>query len=496
MDEDNGYAKNPGNLDDMPHEAKDTIHNELNSLLHLQRGMTFKLEKINGRLIHTFVAGELVRSMGYSCEQVIGKTIEEFLPPEYTTQKNHYYEKAWAGEEISYEGYMNGIHYLASLKPIVHNGSVTEVIATCVDITEQKKTEEELRKTKELLESIINHTADAIGVFDLQGRIIQANPAFEVMYGWDREEILGETLPIIPPFKTEETKRIMEEVKAGNVIKGFETIRQKKDGSFIEISASYSPVRDIQGEIIGVSFTARDVTEHNRTAELLRKSDRLSIIGQLAASVAHEIRNPLTALKGFLQLLTTGDKNNPYYPIMLDEMNRIEMITNEFLVLAKPQAKAYELNSLHEILRRVITLAQIQGLMNQVDIQTAFEPDLPPVLCNQNQIIQVFLNVIKNAIEAMPCGGTITISLEKLEPGYLLVQVIDQGTGIPGERISRLGEPFYSTKEKGTGLGLLVSYRIIEEHNGKIDIYSEIGKGTLVNIILPIHSPTEQQKIE
>lgn len=487
MDNENGYIRHLHHAEGVSDDENEIYHYELNKLLHLQRGMIFKIKKINGRMIHTFVAGELVSSMGFSCDQVIGKTIEEFLPPESIAEKNAYYEKAWDGAEVSYEGYMNGIHYLAALKPIVHNGKVVEVIATCVDITEQKNIEEELRKTKELLESIINHTADAIGVFNHEGVLIQVNPAFETMYGWSREEVIGKTIPIIPPFKLEEIKEILASIGEGKVITGFETSRLKKDGSLIDISATYSPVRDSQDQIIGVSFTARDITEHNKTAELLRKSDRLSIIGQLAASVAHEIRNPLTALKGFLQLLATGEKDNPYYPIMLDEINRIEMITNEFLVLSKPQAKAYNLNRMEDILWRVITLAQIQGLMNQVEIKTAFESHLPAVKCNQNQIMQVFLNIIKNAIEAMPGGGTITISLKTHEPGYLLVQVKDEGSGIPVDRIPNLGEPFYSTKEKGTGLGLLISYKIIEEHLGKIEISSEIGMGTTVNISLPVN---------
>jgi two-component system, sporulation sensor kinase A len=186
-----------------------------------------------------------------------------------------------------------------------------------------------------------------------------------------------------------------------------------------------------------------------------------------------------------MQLLKETSKNKYYFEMMSNELERIELITNEFLVLAKPQVKAYDRKQLQTILESVITLAEIQGLSNNVEIIKEFESNLLSVLCEQNQLKQVFMNIVKNAIEAMPEGGKIHIQLKMYDHEKIMIRFIDHGYGITDDRIQHLGEPFYSTKEKGTGLGLMVSYKIIREHQGKINFSSEVGKGTVVDIIFP-----------
>jgi two-component system, sporulation sensor kinase A len=139
------------------------------------------------------------------------------------------------------------------------------------------------------------------------------------------------------------------------------------------------------------------------------------------------------------------------------------------------------------LLKDVMTLLESQAILNNVKMISEFEPDIPLLYCDENQLKQVFINIIKNAIEAMPNGGEMKIQA-KMQENNLLIRFIDQGCGIPKDRIAKLGEPFYSTKEKGTGLGLMVSYKIIEAHNGRINIESEVGQGTTVDIIFPISS--------
>ncbi|HYK74842.1 MAG TPA: ATP-binding protein [Pseudoneobacillus sp.] len=244
----------------------------------------------------------------------------------------------------------------------------------------------------------------------------------------------------------------------------------------------------------------RDITEQkNQTAELIQKSDKLSLVGQLAAGIAHEIRNPLTSLRGFIQLLQykTND-NKEYCDIMLSELDRINLIVGEFLILAKPQMVKFSNKNINHIIRHVVTLIGTQAIMNNVDMDYKLMKNLPMISCEENQLKQVIINLIKNAIEAMPDGGTIRVQTGMYDEKQIFIKVMDEGNGIPEEIIAKLGEPFYTTKEQGTGLGLMVCFKIIENHQGQMKVYSEVNKGTTFEIILPVslnRMDYEDQKI-
>ncbi|HWO96820.1 MAG TPA: PAS domain S-box protein [Bacillus sp. (in: firmicutes)] len=353
------------------------------------------------------------------------------------------------------------------------------------DMSSMRAMEVELKETKELFESFIENTSDTISIVDMQGKILKVNRAFEEVHGWKKEEIIGRPLSEILGVYTPEHEFLAGEIKRGVIVNNYETVRYRKDGTPIDISITIGPVRNNEGEIIAMSAITRDITERKQTEELLRKSDQLAVIGQLAAGVAHEIRNPLTSLKGFIQLLKEMSNKQAYFDIMLDELNRIEFITNEFLTLAKPQVKVFKRKEITKIINNVVAIAEIQGIVTNVKIETRFEKPLPFVYCEENLLKQVFLNIIKNAIESMNDGGTVTIFAE-CNQEYVHIMFKDEGSGIPPERLKHIGEPFYSTKEKGTGLGLMVSNKIIKEHQGSLKVESEAGKGTVVTISLPV----------
>jgi signal transduction histidine kinase len=218
---------------------------------------------------------------------------------------------------------------------------------------------------------------------------------------------------------------------------------------------------------------------------LLVTSEKLAVVGELAAGMAHEIRNPLTSLKGFLQLLktTTSGVNDQYYDIMQGELNRIELISSEMLVLGRPQAINFRLHLLSGILRNLIMLLDTQAIIRNVRIDLYDEPELQ-LFCDEHQVKQAFINLIKNAIEAMPNGGQLTITTRAIE-NAIQIEFTDDGVGIPSEVLQRLGEPFMTTKSDGTGLGLMVTKRIIQNHHGTIQISSEVGTGTHVVVKLP-----------
>ena len=229
----------------------------------------------------------------------------------------------------------------------------------------------------------------------------------------------------------------------------------------------------------------KDLNKHEKK---LRESEKLSLVGELAAGVAHEIRNPLTTLKGFTQMLnenTDLEANKRYTKIMIDEINRINFIVSEFMVLSKPHIVQFSLTDLSISIKNVTTLLNTQAIINNIEIIPEFVGERFLIKCEENQIKQVIANLIKNSIEAMPHGGKIHVRIERKDD-HLVISVIDNGVGIPQEKVHLLGTPFYTTKTEGTGLGLMVSKKIIQNHNGKFEIKSVPNRTTTVTITLPI----------
>lgn len=350
-----------------------------------------------------------------------------------------------------------------------------------------KQMYEENRAVKEHLESIINQTADAIHITDLDGKVLRVNRAFEQLYGWRSREVENRKLKIIPPEAEEEMKQQHAQLIEGLSITSNETVWMKKDGTRVEVSVSTAPVRDELGEITALISVSRDITSRNRMEELLRRSEKLTTVGQLAAGVAHEIRNPLTTLRGFLQLQQETNKlNHRHLDLMLSELDRINLIVGEFLILAKPQAVHFQERDIRFILGDVISLLDSQAHLHGVEFVLNASSDSAMVHCEENQLKQVFINLLKNGMEAMPDGGSIRIRLDHDEElNRVRIEIKDEGIGIPEEMMPKLGEPFFTNKESGTGLGLMVSQRIIQSHKGMMDIKSVMNKGTTVIIDLP-----------
>ncbi|MCL6593743.1 MAG: PAS domain-containing sensor histidine kinase, partial [Alicyclobacillus sp.] len=235
------------------------------------------------------------------------------------------------------------------------------------------------------------------------------------------------------------------------------------------------------------------IRDRKHTERLLVQAEKLSAVGQLAAGIAHEIRNPLTALKGFLQWLQTRYPDVPerYFGLLLGEISRIEGITNELLALAKPRDEAFQEHDLGAILESVVAVLTSEALLHNVAIRTELHP-APPVLAEAHQLKQVFVNLLKNAMEAMPGGGEVWVRLTSAH-GVVQVDVSDTGCGMPQEVVDRLGDPFFTTKPGGTGLGWMVTRRIIEHHRGEILVESRPGSGTRVTVRLPaaVHPAVE-----
>lgn len=371
------------------------------------------------------------------------------------------------------------------------DGSRQGLVIIGRDITERKKMARELLLSQQQYQSLFEYSPDIVYLMDLEGNITNLNPHFEVITGYKREETIGKNAITLLPEKYQGYLKnfistVVDEVKPVM----YEFQMPHANGEILTIQCTSLPI-NIDGVITGIIGYGRDLTALRKTEERLRRTEKLSVVGELSASVAHEIRNPLTSLKGFVQLLEMEDKKHQYYyQIMSDELDRINHIVGELLLLAKPQVLKFTRADIHKLLTDVISLLSTEASLHNVQIHSVI-PNEPLFLeCEPNQLKQLFINIIKNAIEASVKGEMVTVGLDKVENEKLLVTIKDSGCGISKERLEKLGEPFYSSKEKGTGLGLTVSYKIVQSHKGTIQFISQKNIGTTVNIMLPIKQDT------
>lgn len=236
------------------------------------------------------------------------------------------------------------------------------------------------------------------------------------------------------------------------------------------------------GEVFYVG-SVRDITDKKETEEMMIRSEKMSIAGQLAAGIAHEIRNPLTSIKGFLQLLQAGvNRKDVYYKIMIDEIEKMETITSELLFISKPLTDNKKQESILEMVHDVIELLRPQAKLKNIILDIIGDDQF--IFCDKSQIKQVLINIIKNAIEAMDEPGKITVTIVDLE-GKVKIDISDEGPGIDEEVIHKLGEPFFTTKQQGTGLGLMITKQLLERHNAQLKILQNEVKGSTFRILFP-----------
>jgi len=324
------------------------------------------------------------------------------------------------------------------------------------------------------------------------GTIMSVNQSFETLLGYSTAEIIHQSIFTLIDFDNAKiVSHYLEQALQGNA-QFYHLKIQNKNAEYLDIEMTNVPII-ISSEVVGVYWIARDITEQLKAEEYILKSEKLSIAGQLAAGIAHEIRNPLTSLKGFLQLMfASGNQKQEYFNIMRDELDRIEYILSELLMLSKPQSTHFQAKNVSLLLEQIVTLLESQALLNNVSVELSKIDEPLYLYCDEHQIKQVFINIIKNGIESMPRGGILKIETLYTDKEIFL-RFIDQGKGIPPELIHKIGEPFYTTKEKGTGLGLMVTFKIIEHHGGTVNIQSELNKGTMFEIQFPLHVKEEKK---
>jgi len=354
------------------------------------------------------------------------------------------------------------------------------IVVTLIDITAIKQAADELR----VLSYAIEQSPVCIIITDTSRNIKYVNTQYTTQTGFTADELIDTKLSLTSDrLSKDEIEDIWTHAIEGVKWSGELLNNTNKRETYYE-SASILPIRNERQEITHVLKISEDMTERNEAREMLLQSEMLSVVGQLAAGIAHEIRNPLTVLKGFTQLIESETENKNYLEIMQSEFQRIESIIDELLLLVRPRPALFDKIDVTHILNNVILLMETQARLKNVEIITKFSLPSPIVNCVQNQLKQVFINVLKNGIESMPNGGYLIVTLKWTAEDAIAISITDQGVGIEQENIPKIGVPFYTTKEHGTGLGLVVSHKIIENHKGNLVLKSMVGKGTVVDILM------------
>jgi two-component system CheB/CheR fusion protein len=352
---------------------------------------------------------------------------------------------------------------------------------------------------QELLASIVEDSDDAILSKDLDGTILTWNKAAERMYGYRPEEVIGKNVSILlPPDRPQEAREILQRLKLGEKIERYETRRRAKDGRILYVALTISPIRDVHGKILGASTIARDITQTKMAEEALRNSERLAVAGRMAATIAHEINNPLETVTNVLYLLsrnpTLDEGARKYLKIADEELRRIAQITRSTLGLYRERDTTPTAVNLSEMIDNLLLFYQRQVQSLGVEVEKRFD-SAGRVVGVSGELRQVIANLMANAIDALSVAGT-KLKLHVYESadwrnlgkrGIRLV-VADDGPGINAETQANLFRPFYTTKgQKGTGLGLWVSQGIVTRHGGSIRLHSRTGTrhGTCFAVFIP-----------
>jgi two-component system sporulation sensor kinase A len=431
---------------------------------------------------------------GYSRDEVMKIKLETFIHSEDWAAFRSIMTQTLDGRISTFPFTARGkkkdgsIVYLEGLVTLTKYKGKPSLLGTFQDVTYKNEVEEALRESAQRYQRLIKFLPEPIVISDA-GMLIYANKSAMKLFRTTVEsELIGKSLfHFVHPEHQQETMRIERNVMRTDNPSQFKEIKMICcDGQTIEAEFSSIRIHHYMGKTVMLTVL-RDITDRKQAEEMMIRSEKLSIIGQLAAGLAHEIRNPLTSLKGFTQLLKSRSKDDSFYfDTMLTELERINLIVNDFMTLAKPQLSHFGYGNVHGMLEHVISVLSHQAILMNVDLISRVSTELPDIYCDENQLKQVFINLIKNAIEAMPQGGNVVITAERLNPDTICVKIKDQGEGIPDTIVHKLGEPFLTTKTNGTGLGLMISYRIMEHHRGSLKICSKEKLGTTVKLLLPV----------
>jgi two-component system sensor histidine kinase HydH len=349
-----------------------------------------------------------------------------------------------------------------------------------------------LKQSRDYLRQVISSMANGMLSIDLAGQIISYNNLALNLLNINAAEVKRIDLKSIIDFRSSGIEKLL----AGGAPVVEKEIAYHRDGDTVPLTLSISPILDDTGRCTGAVIILRDLTEIKQLQKKVRRSQRLAAIGELAAGIAHEVRNPLSSIRGFAQFLAHVLKDQPeereYAEIMVKEVDRINNVVTNLLSFARPATPVLAPTDIAKLISHTVRLVEKDARVRGVAIRVSVSAGLESVNVDDSQITQVMLNLILNALQAAESAGTIQVTARMEGSSSLLLAVEDDGAGIAPDQTEKIFNPFYTTREKGTGLGLAIVHMIVESHHGEIRVVSPVpdtGKGTRITIILPIGAP-------
>ena len=379
--------------------------------------------------------------------------------------------------------------------------------------TEHQRTEDRLFERERMLEdsskrlgelaAIVESSDDVILSKDLNGIITSWNAAATRLFGYSPDEMIGTSiLKLIPDDLHSDVKTIMENIRAGRRVEHFETMRRTKSGQLLDVSLTVSPIRDKHGRVIGASKILRDISARKRIEQALLQAEKIAATGRMAATIAHEINNPLEAVMNLIYLLRpmiADPAGISYFQSVEVELGRVSHIAKQTLGYYREHA-APSSASIAEIVLHAISIYEPRCTATGIEIKKAINSSREIVL-RRGELMRVVSNLMMNSIYAMQAGGVLSISVEDSveSPDGIVLTIQDNGDGIAESNLPRVFEAFFTTRSTvGTGIGLFVAKQFIEDHGGRIEIESRQNRedhGTTVRVFLPI-STTYDSSVE
>jgi PAS domain S-box-containing protein len=471
--------------------------------------------EVDSHGVYTYCSPNVVSILGYEPSELLGKTPFDFMPPEEAKRVGALFG-AIVAEQKTFTLLAHAVRHKdgrvstleCSGKPVFDpHGRFIGYRGMDRDIAERKQAEEALRLAEEKYRSIFENAVEGIFQTTPDEGYISANPALARIYGYESpREMIEAVMDIsrqvyVDPDRRSEFKRTLE---AHDAVTGFEAQVYRKDGSVIWVSESARAVRDRQGALLCYEGTVEDITERKRLEQQLLQSQKMEAIGRLAGGVAHDFNNVLTAIMGYSELLLSGIGSEESRRRNTEQIKkaaeRAASLTSQLLAFSRRQVLTMRVLDLNDVV--VVLEPMLRRLIGEdIALVTVLDLELERTKADVGQIEQVLMNLVVNARDAMPRGGTLTIETTNVKldqaymdrhglvpPGaYVKLTVSDTGCGMDAETQSHIFEPFFTTKEpgKGTGLGLSTVYGVIKQSGGYIWVYSEPGRGTTFKMYLP-----------
>ncbi|MDR6554471.1 ATP-binding protein [Paenibacillus qinlingensis] len=434
---------------------------------------------------------QLLKFSGYSVDEITGVAFSQFFKVRSSLRELyefHFNNEMDVGEwpHVFLKGKHGGMIYFQFSMLKLTQGDRTIYLLSF----KNKEEGQQLNLLQRFSDAFLKDINLGVLLIDMDYRLADISDRACQMLAMEKELVRNKSLDEIFASVPSQHQLVQKTILNGAIVRNHAVSWTNNQERF-ELLLDSNVLKDGHGNIVGAYVIFKDVTNMRSLEQMVWRSDRLAMIGQIAAGTAHEIRNPLTSIKGFLQMLrrTFGergmDKEQSFTDVMLGEIDRINALVNEFLMLSKPKHVAYERIHVTEVLHEIVPVIHNEAILYNVQLHHEASPHLPEVIADNELLKQVFLNVCKNGIEAMPDGGVLTISerVDTIERN-VCVDIHDTGSGIPMFVIDKIFDPFFTTKDTGTGLGLSVCQRIIHDMGGTIRVASK-GFGTTFTITIP-----------